>query len=299
MKLLPRLAALAICLGVAPLSWAKPVVLTSMHPLSLISAAIVGENAEIVPLLPPSEEPHHYSLRIGDKLALQKADLVVWIGPGMEGFLTRAIGDLDPAKVLTASTLPDIQLQNAQGNNETIEDFHLWLNPEYAIVIATELANWLAAHQPQQAPGLLARLQRFSTQTRAVSHTIAENLNVLQSRKILVDHDAFGYFFSYFGIQQAGALKSSSGLAKGARALASTLNESNFDCVVAEPRSHHNRVARVAARRAVPTVVIDPLGAHLSPSENSYTDLLLSITQALLKCGPEINTQPKQSIKEK
>lgn len=299
MKLLPRLAALAICIGISLTAWARPVVVTSVHPLSLISAAIVGENVELRPLLPPSEEPHHYSLRIGDKLALQQADLVVWIGPGMEGFLARVINDLDPAKVLTASTLPDIQLQTSREITGTIEDFHLWLNPEYAIVIATELANWLAAHQPRQAPELLARLQRFRTHTREVSKTIADDLKVVQGRKILVDHDAFGYFFSYFGIQQVGALKSTTGLAKGARALASTLNESDFDCIVAEPRSHHSRVAQVAAQSAVPTVVIDPLGAHLNPSERSYTDLLLGITQALLECQPETSAIDEQAITEK
>lgn len=262
-------------------------VVTSIHPLSLISSAIIGDSAEIHQLLPASEEPHHYSLRVGDKLALQKADLVVWVGPGLEGFLARAIADLNPAKVLTVTTLPDIQLQDNRTPTEHSNDFHLWLNPDYAIVIATELANWLAARHPRQAPDLLARLERFKTSTRAASTSIAADLQALHERKILVDHDAFGHFFSYFGIEQVGALKSTTGLAKGARELASTLSDNNFDCIVAEPRSHHSRVEQVAARSAAPTVVIDPLGAHLQPSENSYGEFLRGIAKTLLNCQPD------------
>ena len=284
MKSLLKLATLACCLGFSLIGWAKPMVVTSIHPLSLISSAITGDTAEVHQLLPASEEPHHYSLRIGDKLALQKADLVVWVGPGLEGFLTRAINDLDPAKVLTASNLSDIQPRNSQHKSAHGEDFHLWLNPDYAIVIATELANWLAARHREQAPDLLDRLERFRTSTRETSKAIAMELETLQGKKILVDHDAFGHFFSYFGLEQVGALKSTTGLAKGARELASTLNESNFDCIVAEPRSHHSRVQQVAAQSTAPTVVIDPLGAHLSPSENSYGEFLRGIAQSLLDC---------------
>lgn len=284
MKSSLKLAVLAFCLGFAITGWAKPMVVTSIHPLSLISSAITGDTAEIHQLLPASEEPHHYSLRIGDKLALQKADLVVWVGPGLEGFLSRAINDLDPAKVLTASNLSDIQPLNSQHKSAHGEDFHLWLNPDYAVVIATELANWLAARHPEQAPDLLDRLERFRTSTRKTSKAITADLEALRGRKVLVDHDAFGHFFAYFGIEQVGALKSTTGLAKGAGELASTLNDSDFDCIVAEPRSHHSRVKQVAARSAAPTVVIDPLGAHLSPSKNSYGEFLRSIAQSLLDC---------------
>ena len=266
--------------------WAKPLIVTSIRPLTMIIQTIAGNDVEVRQLLPDSEEPHHYSLRISDKLALNQADLVVWIGPELESFLLRSVNNLNPEKVLTASSLADIQLANSGRAN----DPHIWLNPDNGIVIATEVSNWIAAHFPDLREQILANQQRFRTQTLTSTENARQRLLPLHDLQVLVDHDAFGHFFSFFNIQQAGALKTTSGLPASAGSLRAVLNDAEFDCIVAEPRSQHTRVEKIADKSSARTVIVDPLGADIPDSDNTYRDLIAEIASTLESCLP-VSTQ--------
>lgn len=290
-KTLLLAALLALLLSSTPI-WAKPLIVTSIRPLTMIVQAIAGDDVEVRQLLPDTEEPHHYSLRISDKLALNQADLVVWVGPDLESFLLRAVNNLNPEKVLTASSLADIQLANSGSTN----DPHIWLNPDNGIVIATEVSNWIAAHFPGFREQILANQQRFRTQTLAASENVSQRLLPLGDMKVLVDHDAFGHFFGSFHIQQAGALKTTSGLPASAGALQTVLNDSEFDCIVAEPRSRHTRVEKIADKTSAQMVIIDPLGADIPDSDNTYLDLINSIASSLESCLSEATPRSSPDI---
>ena len=280
-------------------SWAKPLVVSTIRPLTMIIEAIAGDSVDVHQLLSDTQEPHHYSMRIADNLALSRADLVIWIGPELESFLVRAIANLNPEKVITANALPGIQALSQAGAN----DPHIWLNPQNGIVIATELSNWLAAHYPSTRPSLLAKQQLFRSQTLASCSSISESLAPLADAKILVDHDAFGHFFSFFNIQQAGALKTTSGRPIGAGSLHELLGDGNFDCIITEPRSQVDRVDKIAATLSThsaqenqsPTVMLDPLGADIADSENAYVDLLNGLAKALQVCIPGNASQTERS----
>ena len=66
-------------------------VLTTIKPLGFIAAAITDGVTETEVLLPVSASPHDYSLKPSDASKLQSADLVVWVGGGMESFLTKSL----------------------------------------------------------------------------------------------------------------------------------------------------------------------------------------------------------------
>ena len=267
----------------ASTSWAKPLIVTSIRPLTMIVQAIGGKQVDVQQLLPDTEEPHHYSLRISDKLLLNRADLVIWVGPELESFLVRAISNLDPEKVITAISLADIQSSKATESN----DPHIWLNPNNGIVIATEVSNWIAAHFPDLRDNVFVHQQRFRAETLATSKTINKRLFAARDMRVLVDHDAFGHFFSAFDIRQVGALKTTSGLPAGAGNLQAVLSGAEFDCIVSEPRSAHVRVGTIAAKTAARTVIIDPLGADVSDAGNGYLSLLQNIATSLQGCLPE------------
>lgn len=282
MKILPLLTTLVTLLLLSAPGWAKPLVVTSIRPLTMIVQAIGGDQIEVKQLLPDTEEPHHYSLRISDKLLLNQADLVIWVGPELESFLVRAISSLNPEKVITAISLADIRSSKAGGSI----DPHIWLNPNNGTVIATEVSNWLAAHFPKFREDMLTSQQRFRAETRATTGAISQRLLAVKDLKILVDHDAFSHFFNTFDIQQVGALKTTSGLATGVGNLQTVLSGAEFDCIVSEPQSDHARVETMAARTSAQTVVIDPLGANVSGTANDYLTLLQDIAASLESCLP-------------
>lgn len=271
---------LCLALGFACGSWARPLVVTSIRPLTMIVEAVAGDLVEVRQLLPDAAEPHHYSLRISERITLDAADLVLWIGPELEVFMAGTVGNINPEKVLTATALTERRASPQTAPT----DPHVWLNPNYALAIATEVGNWLAAHFPELRSELLSQQQHFRSELNAAQSKIRLQLHDAQRRKIIVDHDAFGHFFGYFNIPQAGALKDASGLTASAGTMANLFNTGKADCVVAEPQSRHERVAGVAKKLGARVTTIDPLGADIALSSTAYVQLLESIARSLAKC---------------
>ena len=262
--------------------------------MTMLVEAIAGDSVEVRQLLPDSEVPHHYSLRISDRALLTQADLLLWVGPGLESFLSKSVTALRPEKVITSAELPDIQWLNATAEGQTgNSDPHIWMNPNNGRVIATEVGNWLAAHFPEQREQLLAAQQLFNQQLTDVTTTTATELKPLQQINFIVDHDAFGHFAEAFGLHQSGALKTNTGLSSGARDFHQLLNQNDVRCIIAEPRHNHGRVEQLSTKLSAKTAEIDPLGADIPLSNKAYIQLIEDIGKKLTACLSPASTTPE------
>lgn len=102
----PTLALLAT-LAAAP-AFAGPRVVTDILPVHGLAAAVMEGVGSPDLLVPPGANPHSLALRPSDAAALQAADLVVWVGPGLEPWLT------EPLEVL-ASKAEVLELGDVEG----------------------------------------------------------------------------------------------------------------------------------------------------------------------------------------
>ena len=98
-------ALLAVSLPVRALE-----VLTTIKPLGFIAAAITDGVSEPKVLLPTGASPHDFALRPSDIRSINGADLVVWVGPELEGFMTKPLAKHPHA--LTLTQVPGMPLFN-------------------------------------------------------------------------------------------------------------------------------------------------------------------------------------------
>ncbi len=88
---------------------AQAAVVTSVRPLGFIAAAIADGVTPTEVLLPDGESPHDYALSPSDVQRLQSAELVIWVGPEMEAFLTKPLASHSAAPQISLAGLPAIQ----------------------------------------------------------------------------------------------------------------------------------------------------------------------------------------------
>ena len=102
-----RLAAL-LCLGVSHAAAADvPRVATDITPVHSLVAQVMGDLGQPDLVVRPGMSPHGYAMRPSEARALDRADLVVWIGPGLTPWLEDAIGALaEGARVLDLLDAP-------------------------------------------------------------------------------------------------------------------------------------------------------------------------------------------------
>jgi len=85
-----RLAALIFVASAVP-AFATPSVLASVKPVhSLVAGVMEGVGTPHL-MLDAAQSPHAYAMTPSDAARLERADLVVWVGPALESFLERPI----------------------------------------------------------------------------------------------------------------------------------------------------------------------------------------------------------------
>src|SRR5690554_6627953 len=94
LPVLSILATLAVGIGTSHAN-EKPKVVVSLAPLEFLVHAVAGDQVDTATLVPPGASPHTYQLRPSERRQLAAADLIFWVGPGMENFLERLLTGAD------------------------------------------------------------------------------------------------------------------------------------------------------------------------------------------------------------
>ena len=106
-----RVASLAFILTPGLALAEPPRVVADIAPVHSIAAAVMEGVATPSLIVPPTASPHGYSLRPSEARALDRADMVVWVGPALAPWLDGPVDALaGEAKVLTLLDVPGTNL---------------------------------------------------------------------------------------------------------------------------------------------------------------------------------------------
>ncbi len=107
---------LALLFGLARPAWSEPPeVVVSIKPLHSLVASVMEEVGAPRLLLKGAASPHSYSLRPSDAKALNRANLIFWVGEDMETFLVEPLEALSgQARLVEIAALPEIELLDAR-----------------------------------------------------------------------------------------------------------------------------------------------------------------------------------------
>lgn len=287
---------------------AAAMVVTSIKPLGFIAAAIADGVTPVEVLLPDGASEHEYTLRPSDAKRLQSADLVVWIGPEMEAFLTRPVKRYPSSKVVTLADLLTVKPLLITGNEEEDGDhgsgdkhrgetgeyhrhdqynMHLWLSPEIARASAVAIHEKLLELMPKNRTKLDANLSRFMADLATADQNISDTLAPVKGRGYFVFHDAYRYFEKYYGLTPLGYFTINPEIQPGAQRLhqiRTQLVEQKAECVFAEPQFRPAVIDAVAQGTSVRKGTLDPLGIGISLSKDSYVTFLSRLSNEYVSC---------------
>lgn len=100
-------------------------IVTSIPPVHSLAAMVMGELGTPQLLLEGGQSPHTYALKPSDASALQNADIVVWVGPDLEGFLERPLETLAAdAKHVALIDAPGLHLMEYRDFEDHGHDEH-------------------------------------------------------------------------------------------------------------------------------------------------------------------------------
>lgn len=286
---------------------AVPVVAVDISPVHSIVARVMSGVGEPGLVLPPGMSPHEYSLRPSEAALIERADLVIWVGPALDPWMEQPIAALGAgAKVLAMQDAGGVETlpvradgpfepdahEDHDGHGHAEEgggvDPHMWLDPRNAVAFANDVAATLGEIDPGNAAAYEANAADFATEMKGLSAAIEKDLEPARGKPFIVFHDAYQYFEKRFDLPVAGSISLAEGEAPTPARVAEIqerVRKEGVVCAFSEPEFEPKLMRTVIEGTDVRTGVLDPESVTgFPPGPELYPTLLLRLAQGLNEC---------------
>ena len=208
-------------------------VYTTVYPLTYFTERIGGDLVEVQSVYPAGANEHTFEPTQQDMIAIAEADLMLYIGLGLEGFIDSAkktLKDEDVEFAALADSITDEQLDAAlehddeeaheeEGEHEEEDgeheeetghddhdhgstDPHVWMSPVLSQNLADSIKDSLIAQDPDNAEvyetnhaALIEELKQLDQSFTALEERVTKDT-------FFVSHAAFTYLCEPYGFEQ-------------------------------------------------------------------------------------------------
>jgi len=279
-----RILLCVLLLIASPLHAAEQLkVVASFSILADFVRNVGGDRINLTTLVGADSDVHVYTPAPSDAKRIADAKLVVVNGLGLEGWLPRLVQSSgSKAQVVTVSTgIAPLKLGSAA-------DPHGWQSVPNAKIYVTDIANALAAADPDDAEFFRAQAQAYLEKLETLDREVRDAMAKIpqERRKVISTHDAFGYFAAEYGVQFIAPLGVSTETEPSARDIATIIGQikaQKIPAVFLENISDDRLIRRIAAEtgsKVGGTLISDGLTGEKGPAP-TYIDMVRHNIKAL------------------
>lgn len=248
-----------------------------------VAAGIPGVSVQA--LVPPDVGcPHDYMLTPTQAARLEKADVLVMNGLGMEEFLAGVPAlDRKDLHVIVASAVVD---------SLTPPNPHAWVSPLEAAKMTRHIAQRLAGIDRQYSEQYIINGESYAAQLNSLAQEFKDLVSRAPNKKIVTFHRAFDYLARDTGLDIVAVIESEPGAEPSAKymsQLVDKIKEIKPAAIFSEPQYSDRLAQMLSHETGVPVFVLDPAASGVSGPE-SYIDVMqknLQILHQALIVNPE------------
>lgn len=220
-----------LLLGTASAAEAKLRIGITLHPYYSYVSNIVGDKAEVVPLIPAGFNPHAYEPRSEDIKRIGSLDVVVLNGVGHDDFADRMIA---------ASEKPDIEVIEANANVPLLAatgiaargagkvvNPHTFLSISASIAQINNIARELGKLDPENAKTYTQNARAYGKRLRTLRADALAQLTEAPNADLRVAtvHAAYDYLLREFGLEVTAVVEPAHGIEPSPSQLKKTIDQ--------------------------------------------------------------------------
>lgn len=273
---------------------AKKTVVVTYSILGALVKAMLGDQANVIVLVPNGQDPHEWEPSAKDIETLMKADLIVQNGLTLEGGLEKTLSQAVAAGVKTYIATDHITIRKVglgegiptagSDQNTGASDPHLWTDPLTMKPVMLALADQVTA---DFGIDLSAQAQNLASQLDGLNIEISTLVDSLPeaNRRLVTGHESLGYFADSYGFKLVGAIIPSLNsqaevTAAGLAALKTLIQENQVKAIFSEVGTPVAISDAIGRETGVKVVV---LSTHVLPSDGSYFTFMRNLAQTIVE----------------
>ena len=276
-----------------------PRVVVSIPPLYSLTRDVMDGVATPALIIDTPSLGHDASLTPSQVRTLKNADLLVWVGPAMESFLSPyGITHTDSAFAMSAQKgvrLLGSSCAHTHGDcahthsADATHDPHLWLDPHNARIFVEALSQRLVQLDKAHADIYARNLIRVRQKLVDLEDKLGKTLRPLSQTPFFVLHDTLGYLTQAYNLPRSISLSvdPEQGLSLGRlRALKTQAAAHPGACLLGETYWGKSHVEKLAKSLSLRPELIDPMGYDLAAGVPlAYDEMMLGLAKTLSTCA--------------
>ncbi|MEU8265473.1 metal ABC transporter substrate-binding protein [Micromonospora sp. NPDC048999] len=168
-----------------------------------------GDAVTVTQVIKPNVDPHDYEPTPADIQAIGAAKLVIKNGVGLEKWLDPTISAAGFTGTVV-DTSEGVALRKGDPEDEDMAggDPHIWHNPRNARIMSENIEKALAAADPGHADTYRSNFQAYAAKLDQLDADNERKFAALSAdqRKLVTNHDAFGYYIDRYQLQFVGSV---------------------------------------------------------------------------------------------
>jgi ABC-type Zn uptake system ZnuABC Zn-binding protein ZnuA len=202
------LSGLAACSAASPATGADTIgVVATTTQLGDFARTVGGDKVSVTQILQPNVDPHDYEATPADISAVANAKVVLRNGVGLDRWLdatVTAAGYSGPV----VDTSKGVSIHAGTDEAEADGDPHIWQNPLNAKIMVDNIASALAAADGTNTAYYQANATAYKQRLDQLDADITAQMATVPpaQRKLVTNHDAFGYYVERYQLEFVGSI---------------------------------------------------------------------------------------------
>lgn len=259
----------------------------TINPLKLIIQEIVGNEFEIVTILPYAASPHTFEPKPSDALKIQNAELVFFVSNSLDGWIANLANKKNKIKLMqyvaqniaTSKIFFDSEIHNhrhcehscehthnaniVSDNSEDKLDPHFWVSPALVKSIAQEICDKIIEIDKQNAAKYQNNAENFIKKLDELHNQLSNQVKPIHNKPIFTFHNSFNYFIKEFDLTFGGSIEEFPGKEASPKYLANLtaqIRKANVNAIFSEPQLNPKAINVIAKEVNIRVVELDPIG---------------------------------------
>lgn len=254
----------------------EKVIVTSFYPMYVAAINIADgvEGVKVVNMTKPQTGClHDYQLSAQDMALLEKCDIFIANGGGMEDFLEKVIKQQPKMKVIEASKGIEL-IKGPEGDNP-----HVWVSVANDIQQAKNIAKELAEIDPEHQQQYQKNCEDYVARLEKLRQEMHKDLDAFAGSPIVTFHEAFPYFAREFNLKIAAVIDREPGTEPTPKELEETIGivkATGVKAIFTEPQYSPGAATTISNATGIKVYQLDPVvtGEATPEAKNAYIDVM-------------------------
>lgn len=285
-----------LALGAAPASAGVAVVAT-VPDLAALAREVGGDKVSVTALSLPTQDPHFVDAKPSLMLKLNKADVLLAVGLGLEAGWLPALqtgarnakigvggaGFLDCSQAIKPIEVPAASADRSMGDIHPGGNPHYLFDPRQAASCAKAIAGKLGAVDRANAQAYDANLRHFLEKLDHERAAWEKRMAPYKGRPVITFHRSWSYMLDWLGLRSVAELEPKPGIPPTPSHVAQVLGTgraSGVHCVIQEAY-YPDKTGRLVAKKLDGQLVSLPGGADVESGEG-YIEHMDHVIDALV-----------------